>query len=307
MTGDKEINNLLTTVDKGLATFDEVIPEIQNRIYSKLVEFQRELDVSGGTLQNTAKNIRLLGRLKSELQKIILDDADYLEAVTQFGKLYEKVDTLNLNYFKSLEKKFKPPEIVSAVREQSVGILLEQLTEGGMDANIISPIREVINTYVTTGGSYAKLSEELGNYIKGYQSNAGPVDGVLLKYTKQITTDAINQYSATVNDLMTKDLGWEWFRYQGSDRKTTRTFCKALKDKKYFHRSELPNIIKGNFTEFQNLNGKIYAKTGLPQGMIDDTNTSNFMVYRGGYNCGHQVYPIPAALVPANIRALITG
>ena len=49
------------------------------------------------------------------------------------------------------------------------------------------------------------------------------------------------------------------------------------------------------------MKGKIYDKTGLPQGMIDDTNVSNFPTYRGGYNCGHQSYPIPTALVPKDI------
>jgi len=299
MTGDKEINNLLTTVDKGLATFDEVIPEIQNRIYSKLVEFQRELDVSGGTLQNTAKNIRLLGRLKSELQKIILDDADYLEAVTKFGKLYEKVDTLNSNYFKSLEKKFKPPKVVEAIRQQSISVTLEGLTESGLNQNLITPVREMINTYVTTGGSYSKLSKELNNYINGTPT----IDGALVKYTKQIATDSINQYNATVNQAISADLGWDWFRYVGSNIKTTRTFCKALTQKQYYHRSELPKIIKGNFAEFKEMKGEIYERTELPQGMIEDTNPSNFQTYRGGYNCGHQAYPIPASLVPKNIIA----
>jgi hypothetical protein len=96
-------------------------------------------------------------------------------------------------------------------------------------------------------------------------------------------------------------LGWEWFRYVGSNLKTTRTFCKALTQKQYYHRSELPKIIKGNFAEFKEMKGKIYDKTGLPQGMIEDTNVSNFQTYRGGYNCGHQSYPIPNYLVPENI------
>ena len=87
----------------------------------------------------------------------------------------------------------------------------------------------------------------------------------------------------------------------GSNIKTSRTFCIALTEKKYYHRSELAQIIKGNFTEFKQMKGEIYDKTKLPQGMYDDTNTSNFQVYRGGYNCGHQAYPIPNSSVPKNL------
>jgi len=305
MTGDKELNATLDAIDRGIIDFQDGIPEIQRRIYERLILLQKELQIQGGTITNSAKNIRLLSRIKADLYDIIFDDTDYMESVTQFSQLYGKVDQLNAAYFKALEKKFKPSKIVPEIRKQSVSLVLENLTEAGLEANLINPVREIINTYVTTGGSYAKLATELQNYITGYDSNAGRVEGQLQKFTRQITTDAINQYSATVNEVMTQDLGWEWYRYQGSNVRDTRTFCEALKKKKYFHRSELNKIIKGDFEEFRALKGKIYDKTGLPQGMYDDTNTSNFLQYRGGYNCGHQAYPIPTALVPASVRAAL--
>jgi hypothetical protein len=305
MTGDKELNATLDAIDRGIIDFQDGIPEIQRRIYERLILLQKELQIQGGTITNSAKNIRLLSRIKADLYDIIFDDTDYMETVTQFSQLYSKVDQLNAAYFKAFEKKFRPSKIVPEIRKQSVSLVLENLTEAGLEANLINPVREIINTYVTTGGSYAKLATELQNYITGYDSDAGRVEGQLQKFTRQITTDAINQYSATVNEVMTQDLGWEWYRYQGSNVRDTRTFCEALKKKKYFHRSELNKIIKGDFEEFRALKGKIYDKTGLPQGMYDDTNTSNFLQYRGGYNCGHQAYPIPTALVPASVRAAL--
>ncbi len=299
--GNKEIQAVLKTIGDGLITWNEAMPKIQEQIYRRLLIFQKELIVQGDTITNSVKNIKLLSRLKSDIEAIIFDDSDYLEAVTKFAKLYDKVNDLNYVYFKALEKKFKPPKVIEAVKEQSISIVLDGLTEAGMNVNLTTPIREMINTYVTTGGSYSKLTKELNNYINGYQSEAGTIDGALVKYTKVLTTDAIHQYVATVNEVVSSDLGYEWYRYVGSNIKTTRTFCKALTQKQYYHRSELPQIIKGNFAEFKEMKGKIYDKTGLPQGMIDDTNTSNFQTYRGGYNCGHQAYPIPTALVPKDI------
>ena len=299
--GSKEINQILKAIDDGLVTFDEAIPGIQQQIYTRLLRFQKELSIQGDTITNSVKNIKLLGDLKADLEKIILDSSDYTGSVEKFGKLYDSVTKLNYNYYKALEKKFKPPKMIDEIRKQSVNVVLEGLTESGLNANVITPVREIINTYVTTGGSYTKLAKELDNYINGYQSDAGKIDGVLQKYTKQITTDAINQYNATVNKAISSDLGYEWFRYVGSNIKTTRTFCKALTEKQYYHISELPDIIKGDFEQFKAMKGKIYDKTGLPEGMYDDTNTSNFDVYRGGYNCGHQAYPVPTALVPKTI------
>jgi hypothetical protein len=299
---NKEIQATLKAIDDGLITWDEAMPKIQEQIYRRLLIFQKELIIQGDTITNSVKNIKLLSDLKSDLESIILDDSDYLESVTKFAKLYDKVTDLNFAYFKALEKKFKPPKVMEAVKKQSVSLVLDSLTEAGMNTNLINPVREMINTYVTTGGSYSQLSKELNNYINGTPT----IDGALVKYTKQIATDSINQYTATVNQVVSADLGWEWFRYVGSNIKTTRTFCKALTQKQYYHRSELPKIIKGNFAEFKEMKGQIYDKTGLPQGMIEDTNVSNFQTYRGGYNCGHQSYPIPTYLVPKNIISTFT-
>lgn len=297
MAANKEIQSVLNAVDEGLIDFNEAIPAIQEQIYRRLLRFQKELIVQGDTITNSVKNIKLLASLKSDLESIILDDTDYLESVSKLGKLYEKVDTLNYKYFKALEKKFKPPKVMEAIRKQSVTAVVESLTESGLNEQLINPIRDMIATYTNTGGSYAQMTKELNNYITGTPE----IDGALVKYTKQVATDSLNQYTATVNSVLASDLGWEWFRYVGSNIKTTRTFCKALTKKQYYHISELPQIIKGNFEEFKAMKGKIYDRTGLPDGMIEDTNVSNFQVYRGGYNCGHQAYPIPKALVPKNI------
>lgn len=297
MASNKEIQAVLDAIDEGLIDFNEAIPQIQEQLYRRILRFQKELVVQGDTVTNTVKNVNLLSKLRQDLEDIILRDTDYLEAVTKLGKLYEKIDLLNFAYFKAIEKRFKPPKVVDAIRKQSVTMMVEGMTEAGLNSALITPIREMITTYTTTGGSYSQMTKELNNYINGTPE----IDGALVKYTKLFATDSINQYTATVNSVLASDLGWEWFRFVGSNIKTTRTFCKALTQKQYYHISELPQIIKGNFAEFKEMKGKIYDRTGLPQGMIEDTNTSNFQVYRGGYNCGHQTYPIPKSLVPKNI------
>lgn len=299
---DETIQEIFSKIDDGIITFNEAVIKVQEKIYRKLLLFQKELVITNGTIVNSAKNIKLLSTLKSEMEAIIFDDTDFNNAINDFAKLYDVVTKLNADYFKALESKFSPPKILEAVKQQSVSLVIDSLSEVGLSANFINPVREIINTYVTTGGSYTKLAGELNNFINGYDSDAGKVDGQMTRYTKQIATDAINQYTATINELTSSDLGWNWYKYVGSNIKTTRTFCEALTKKKYYHRSELLQIIKGNFTEFKQMKGEIYDKTGLPQGMYDDTNTSNFQVYRGGYNCGHQAYPIPENSVPENLR-----
>jgi hypothetical protein len=94
----------------------------------------------------------------------------------------------------------------------------------------------------------------------------------------------------------------EWYQYVGSNLTTTREFCEHLTKKRYVHKSEIPELLKGNIDGHQ---CKIYSATGLPQGMIEGTNEENFIVYRGGYNCGHELIPVSEATVPVSIRQKI--
>ncbi|MBK7885129.1 MAG: hypothetical protein IPJ81_16090 [Chitinophagaceae bacterium] len=130
-------------------------------------------------------------------------------------------------------------------------------------------------------------------------------EGQLQKYTKQITTDALNQYSGQYTQIVSSDLDFEWFRYSGSNIETTRPFCLACTKKKFIHISEIPQLLKGNFPEFREFDGVINEKTGLPAGLIAGTDVSNFMINRGGYNCAHQLRPVSEDLVPKEYLAKI--
>jgi hypothetical protein len=87
--------------------------------------------------------------------------------------------------------------------------------------------------------------------------------------------------------------------YVGSNLETTRDFCDHLTEKKYIHESELPDIVAGKIDGYQ---CPLNPKTKLWAGAIAGTTVDNFIVYRGGWNCGHQLMPVNEAAVPENIR-----
>jgi hypothetical protein len=60
-------------------------------------------------------------------------------------------------------------------------------------------------------------------------------EGSLERYSKTITTDAINQYSAQYHDALAQDLNFNWGRYVGSNIETTREFCDRLTAKEWVH------------------------------------------------------------------------
>ena len=257
----------------------------------------RKLDVKGDNIKIAAANLKILSQVRGRLEKILLNP-QYVQSVKDYVKTFDTVMNLQHDYFSEIEKNFKPPKFGKEIKKQAIQSVVNQLTENGLSANVVDKVGNLIRLATTSGASYSTLNQQLTDFLTNNHSG----DGQLLKYTRQITTDAINQFNGQYTQIISSDLGYEWFRYSGSNLETSRPFCLACTYRKYFHISELPEVLKGQFEEFKKFEGKVNKKTGLPDGMIPGTDVSNFMVNRGGYNCGHQWRPVSEDLVPMNIR-----
>ncbi len=168
------------------------------------------------------------------------------------------------------------------------------MTESGISANVTQGIQNILKANITGGGSYNQLLDQMRNFILTNESGTGALE----RYTKQITTDSLNQFSAQYSQAITEDLGMNWFMYVGSNKETTREFCRLLTKKKYIHRSEISSIIMGIIDGNQ---VAINPKTKVWYGGVPGTNESNFQILRGGYGCDHQMLPVNTNVVPINL------
>lgn len=294
---DNIIKKLIEAIDNRVNSFNESIPGIQQSLLDDLISMTSELKVSNGKLATTAENLKLLTKIKSRISKAILS-GQYKKKVKEFITGYDEIEKLQTEYFQQVTKTYKPPKVLEAIREAAIQSTLDYLTDAGIGVNVSDKIAKIISTNITTGAKYSDLVKQLRSSLLNDQTGAG----ILERYTKQITTDTLNQYSASNMRAVSDDLGLDWYMYDGAVIATSRTFCEALVKKKYIHKSELSKIIKGDFAEFKKLDGEINQKTKLPAGMIAGTTPENFHVYRGGYQCGHQLIPVDAAVVPEAIR-----
>ena len=291
-TSQATIQQLLNLLEGSVDKFVEGLPEVQRQTYTRLLALLKELDVRGDTIQNSVRNIRLLGDIKRELDELVLNDK-YLSSVKEFVTAYGTVARLNDKYFSSVADRYSPPKMLAEVRKQAVNDAVAALTENGIGANYTDQLRDIVKTAITSGGSYSDLTEKLRTTITGTDEEAGK----LMKYARQVTTDGINQFNRTYQKAVTDDLGFKWFRYVGSNLRTTRPFCREMTkpENEYFHISQVPDIIKGRLNS-----GEVDT-----QGLRKETNSTNFFIYAGGYNCGHSIIPVPEALVPDAVRLAI--
>lgn len=291
---DKIIKALFQTIEKSISDFSQHMAGIQEGALDSMLNELQTLETRGGLILNNVENLRVIGKLKNKLEQFILTEG-YRQAVGQFISMFDVVADLHIQYFKSFNLKFKPSKTLPIIKELAVGQTLNGLIGQGLDVNVLEPVAKVLQDNITTGGSIAKLAKELKTNIVGEDDN-----GILNRNNKTVVTDAVNQYSAQYHETLAADLNLNWGRYIGSNIQTTREFCDRLTAKEWVHKSELPKIVTGDIDGEQ---CRLSKSTGLPLGMIPGTNADNFKVRRGGYNCGHQFYWVPDAVVPADVKA----
>src|ERR1051325_2749372 len=293
-----DFSDILEKINESISNMNKRIPSIQKDIYDSLQEDLRNLDLQDGRIKATVKNLSLINSSKNKLNLIILTP-EYKAQVKDFASSFNEITTLQNEYWRGIEKQFKTKPLLQAIKEQAISDTVAKLTETGIGANIADPIADILRTNITTGGSYKVLTEQLRENLVNTQT-----PGTMEKYIGTITTDAVNQYSNQYTQIVSNDLGYEWFKYDNTDILTTRPFCDALTDRPYFHISEVPALLRAEgLTYLNKKTGKrepvmIYEKTGLPSGMIPGTDASNFFIRRGGYRCGHSIRPMNERQVP---------
>lgn len=285
-----DFNKILKEIKRGLSGFDKSIPALQSKLFKELIVEIKRLDLKGENIAVTVKNLSILTSIKNKLNRIILNK-EYLAEIKDFVKSFNNVYSLQFEYWKSIEKTFKPKPLLKAIKNQAITDTIQSLTSQGISANVSDSIINILRTNITSGGSYADLANQLRESLV----NTPTSKGILDRYVKTIANDSIQQFNRQYTQIVSKDLGYSWFRYMNTDIDTTRCFCDKMTDKNYFHISEVPIMLEG-------LGCDIYKKTSLPYGMIDGTNPDNFFIRAGGWNCRHSINPVAQRQVPGDIR-----
>lgn len=295
-----DISKLVAELESSVDNFIDGLSPIEKKIFNSVIVILKELSVDkAGNIKNNLKNIKILGKVRKEMNRIIFNKK-YLNDVYSFTESFNKVADIQNAYFSTIATSFTPPALAEAIKKEAIAATIEGLTEQGINGNVVTQLRDIIKTNVTSGGNYAEFTSTLKTFIEGDAETSG----VLTRYARVYVTDSINEYSANHIKTITDDLGLEWFRYVGSLMATSRDWCKELVAQEYVHQSQFPELLKGK------VNGKqvaIYEKTGLPEGMKAGTNVSNLQTLRGGWGCNHQLVPVLTESVPKKIRDKVAG
>jgi hypothetical protein len=298
------IKDVIDTLDKAADGFDSIANAEQKKIYEEVITLAKDLETDiFGKVKQTITNLKRLNQIKAKLAALS-KDKEWVAGIGKFVKYFDILQRQQNAYFSTAFPQLTLGESAKKrnemIKQIAVNNTIEALMGDGLKANVTDKLNDILLRGVTSGAKWADLQQELRDHLMGKEGG----QGAFARYATTYATTALSQYTGQNNQMMTKDLGLEWFMYTGSNIETTREFCEVLTKKKWIHKSEIPTILQGKIEmpDGEVVEVAIYDKTGLPKGMIADTTPENFQCNCGGWNCRHQLIPVADAVVPKSVR-----
>jgi hypothetical protein len=283
-----DTNDLLDDTISGIVQdFNKGTLSTEKNVFNEVLGLIKGLDVGrDGNLKQTNTNFKILNSIRAKIEPVVLNDA-YKKRVTKYMTGFTDVQKINNEYLGTIAESFKPNAVLQKqILSYEMEVTANSLVGAGIEAEVIDPVKKLIQNAVVSGGGYGDLVGQLRDDIKGIPDIRG---GSLSRYTNQIATDAMNQYSRNYVQAISNDLDFEWFYYSGGIKSTSRRYCKK-RSGRHFHKKE---IEKSSHLKWS--------------GKSKGTNESSIFTLCGGYNCGHRYLPVDEDQVPKRVKRRVSG
>jgi cysteinyl-tRNA synthetase len=210
---------ILNELQKAVEDFNTSMISVQENVLNDVQVALKDLEVINGSVSNSVANLQKIENLKNTIERAILNDG-YQSAVVDLGGAFDKISELQNKYFSSLVDNFSAPEVLAEIKNLAIDNVVTDLTESGLDSGVTNKIRDILKVNIESGAKYKDLVKELDTFLT--DTPAG--EGILRKYTGQVVTDSLNQFSALYKNTYRRS-GLEWFRYVGALVGGSRALC----------------------------------------------------------------------------------
>lgn len=267
-----------------VTTQTEIWSEV-NLILSRLETFP------GGQLKQNATNRKIMreavGRMDTALKK-----SGYYKSVGKVAEGLSEAAAINEGYFAVMaDINIVTKGFIKDMQLASIKEIQTYLANEGLEIALKQPLTDILNKNIGSGGSFTDLLAQVRQFIVGGELGGKKLEGTLLRYSQQITYDTLANFSASLQQGITQDLGLEFYKVVGGTVENSRDFC-IERNGKYFHKREI-----------QDWATLVWA------GKRRGTTASSIFIYRGGYRCGHSYVPVHVSVVPKAVikRAINKG
>ena len=262
----KKIQELQLAIESRM---DEALPKVFAKLSNQVIDLASNLSLDAN---DRAKTLKEMIKLRKDIADTIINNSLYQTQVAEVLKGFEMLADLSNDYMSIILDDFKPKtELYKAILQTNIETTKNALLGAGIRDNFSTAIQEVLKDNIAGVGSRAKLNDTLRKFIEGTPENAP----FLNRYIKQTTNDSVMTFNAEYIQTIADDLGVEYYLYAGTLIEDSRSFCQA-RSGRYFTTDEV----------------KAWANLKGWQGRMAGTNSNTIFIYRGGYNCRHQLWPV---------------
>ena len=262
----KQIQELQLAIESRM---DEALPKVFAKLSDQVIDLASDLSLDP---KDRARTLKELIKLKKDIANTIITNAPYQLQVAEVIKGFEMLAELSNEYITLAIGDFKPKKaLYEAILEANIATTKDALLGAGIRENFGTAIQEVLKDNIAGIGSRSELNKTLRKFIEGTPQDAP----FLNRYIKQTTNDAVMTFNSEYIQTIAEDLDVEHYYYQGTLIADSRPFC-VSRAGRYFTTDEVK--------AWPNLKGW--------QGRMAGTNSSTIFIYRGGYNCRHQLWPV---------------
>jgi len=262
----KQIQELQMAIESRM---DDALPRVFAKLSDQVIDLASNLSLDP---KDRAKSLKELIKLKKDIADTIITNAPYQLQVAEVIKGFELLSELSNEYITIAIGDFSEKKaLYKAILETNIATTKDALLGAGIRENFGTAIQEVLKDNIAGIGSRSQLNKTLRKFIEGTEQEAP----FLNRYIKQTTNDAVMTFNAEYIQTIADDLDVEYYLYQGTLIADSRPFCQARAGR-YFTTDQVkawPNLKGWN-------------------GRMAGTNSSTIFIYRGGYNCRHQLWPV---------------
>lgn len=266
----RKIQDLQTSMEAGM---DKALPKVFNELSNKVIDITNQLSLDP---KDRVKTLREMIKLKQEIADTIVNNPTYQKEVSKITDGFNELADLSNEYIGLiLDSPFVPKKaLYEALLAANIDVTTSNLLGAGIRDNFGNAITEVLKANVSGVGSRTELQKTLAKFIKGTPEELP----FLQRYIKQATNDAVMGFNREYIQTISDDLGFNYYRYQGTVIEDSRPFCKARTGRVYTKE------------EVQK-----WASLGNWAGRMAGTNSVTIFTNAGGYNCRHTIFPITDA------------
>ena len=262
----KQIQEIQLAIESRM---DDALPRVFSKLSDQVIDLATNLSLDP---KDRAKSLKELIKLKKDIADTIVANAPYQIQVAEVIKGFEMLAELSNEYITLAIGDFSEKKaLYKAILETNIATTKDALLGAGIRENFGTAIQEVLKDNIAGIGTRSELNKTLRRFIEGTEQEAP----FLNRYIKQTTNDAVMTFNSEYIQTIAADLDVEYYLYSGTLIADSRQFC-VSRAGRYFTTDEV----------------KAWANLKGWNGRMAGTNSSTIFIYRGGYNCRHQLYPV---------------